>query len=145
MNIRRSKPFYGWVIVTVAALVAFSSGPGQSYTFSVFIDSMIDEFNLSRTDISGLYAIGTGISAAMVMVVSRLADKFGPKAMIMITVSCLTLSCMGMAFVTGSISFFLAFAALRAFGQGSVPINATLITAQWFVRMRGRAMAIMGL
>lgn len=145
MNIRRSKPFYGWVIVVVAALVAFSSGPGQSYTFSVFIDSMIAEFNLSRTDISGLYAIGTGISAAMVMIVSRLADKFGPKAMIIITVSCLTLSCMGMAFVTGSISFFLAFAALRAFGQGSVPINATLITAQWFVRMRGRAMAIMGL
>lgn len=145
MNIRLTKSFYGWIIVTVAALVAFSSGPGQSYTFSVFIDSMIAEFNLSRTDISGLYAIGTGISAAMVMVVSRLADKYGPKAMIIVTVSCLTLSCMGMAFVTGGISFFLAFAGLRAFGQGSIPINATLITAQWFVRMRGRAMAVMGL
>ena len=79
------KPFYGWIVVGVAALVAFSSGPGQSYTFSVFIDSMMLDSGLSRTDLSTLYAVGTGLSAGVVMVVSRLADKFGPRLMIVLT------------------------------------------------------------
>jgi len=140
------KPFfYGWVIAGIAALVAFSSGPGQSYTFSVFIDSMILDLGLSRTDISVLYAVGTGFSATMVIIVSRLADKYGPKIMIVLTATCLFLACVGMAFALSAIAFFVAFSALRAFGQGSTSINATLITAQWFVRMRGRAMAVMGL
>jgi MFS family permease len=34
---------------------------------------------------------------------------------------------------------------LRALGQGSMSINATLLTAQWFARLRGRAMAVVGL
>ena len=125
--------------------MAFSSGPGQSYTFSVFIDPMIVDLGLSRTDISVLYAVGTGFSATLVIIVSRLADKFGPKIMIVLTATCLSLACVGMAFAAGGLAFFTAFAALRAFGQGSTTINATLITAQWFVRMRGRAMAVMGL
>ena len=29
--------FYGWIIVAVANLGIFSSGPGQSHTFSVFV------------------------------------------------------------------------------------------------------------
>lgn len=32
-----------------------------------------------------------------------------------------------------------------ALGQGSMPVNGTLLVAQWFVRYRGRAMAIMGI
>ena len=39
----------------------------------------------------------------------------------------------------------MSFAALRALGQGSLTINATLLVNQWFVEKRGRAIAIMGL
>ncbi len=139
------KPFYGWAIVAVGAVVAFCSGPGQSYVFSVFLDSIIESTGISRTNISLLYAIGTGVSAIMVATVSRLADRFGPRLMLIVVATALGTACFGMAFAAGSISFFLAFAALRALGQGSLPINATLLTATWFVSRRGRAIAIMGL
>ena len=42
----------------------------------------------------------------------------------------------------GAFVIFLAFSALRALGQGSMTINGTLLTAQWFVRRRGIAVAI---
>ena len=138
-------PFYGWVIVAVGFLIAFSSGPGQSYVFSVFLDSIIEETGLSRTAISGLYAVGTGVSALMVAFVSRLADRVGPRLVVIFVAGALGAACFGMAFAHGFVAFFLAFAALRALGQGSTPINATLMTAQWFVVRRGQAMAIMGL
>ena len=138
-------PFYGWVIVAVGFLIAFSSGPGQSYVFSVFLDSIIEDTGLSRTAISGLYAVGTGVSALMVAFVSRLADRVGPRLVVIFVAGALGAACFGMAFAHGFVAFFLAFAALRALGQGSTPINATLMTAQWFVVRRGQAMAIMGL
>jgi MFS family permease len=129
----------------VGTLIAFSSGPGQSYVFSVFIDSLIADTGFSRTNISALYAVGTGISAVMVMMVSRMADRYGPRLMVGLVAFGLGLACFGMAAASGPIAFFIAFAALRALGQGSMPVNATLLAAQWFVRYRGRAMAIVGL
>jgi len=139
------KPFYGWAIVAVGALITFSSGPGQSFVFSVFLDSIIHDTGLSRTTISALYALGTGFSAVLVFFVSRLADRYGPRLTVVLIALFLGTACFGMAFAKGFIAFFLAFAALRALGQGSLPINATLLTAQWFVRRRGRAMAVIGL
>ncbi len=126
-------------------LITFSSGPGQSYVFSVFLDSIIKDTGLSRTTVSALYAVGTGVSAALVLLVSRLADRYGPRLTVAVVALALGTACFGMAFATGFVAFFLAFAALRALGQGSLPINATLLTAKWFVRRRGRAMAVVGL
>ena len=64
--------FYGWFVVGAAAVVIFSSGPGQSYVFSVFIDSIIEDTGLSRTGISVLYLASTLVSAVLVTFVSRL-------------------------------------------------------------------------
>lgn len=141
----KNKPFYGWAIVGVGALVAFSSSPGQSFIFSVFIDDLIEDTGLSRTAISSLYAIGTGLSAFMVFTVSRLADRYGARTTLLAAATGLGLACLAMSQARGALAVFIAFSALRALGQGSMSINATLLTAQWFIRKRGRAMAIMSL
>lgn len=139
------RPLYGWWIILVGSMVAFSSGPGQSFTFSVFIDSIIEDTALSRTAISTLYAVGTGLSALMVVMVSRLADRYGARTTLIGAAIGLGLACFAMSAARGPLLVFSAFAALRALGQGSLTINSTLLVAQWFVRRRGRAMALMGL
>jgi MFS family permease len=138
-------PFYGWFIVAVGALASFSSGPGQSYSFAVFIDALIADTGLSRTTISALYAVGTSVSAGLVYLVSRLDDRYGVRRVLPLVALAMGLACFGMAASTGFFSFFLAFAALRSLGQGSMSIHGTLLVAQWFVRKRGRAMACVGL
>lgn len=45
----QSPFFYGWIIVGLSALTFFFSGPGQTYSVSVFIDSYIAEFSWSRS------------------------------------------------------------------------------------------------
>ena len=137
--------FYGWVIVLTAALVAFSSGPGQSFVFSIFVDSMIEDTGFSRSTISGLYAVSTGVSALMVLAVSRLADRWGARLNLILVGVAFGAACFGMAFSVGLVAFYLSFAGLRALGQGSLTINAVLLVNQWFVTRRGRAIALMGL
>jgi MFS family permease len=142
---RRSLPFYGWLIVLAAALTTFSSGPGQSYTFAVVIDPILAETGFSRTLLSTLYAGGTAVSAAMTLVVGRLVDRLGARRMLAVVALLFALACVGLSRAQGVLGLFLGFAALRALGQGSLPVIATLLTAQWFVRYRGRAMAMVTL
>lgn len=142
MKTSRKRPFYGWVIVAVATLITFSSSPGQSFGFSVFLDSIIEDTGLSRTVVSGLYAVGTGLSAAMVMFVSRMADRYGPRRTLGLVAVALGVACFGMAWSYHVVVLFISLAALRALGQGSIPVHSTLLIAQWFVKYRGRAVAI---
>jgi MFS family permease len=140
-----TRLYYGWVIVVIGAFVAFSSGPGQSFVFSVFIDSMIEDTGFSRSTISALYTVSTGVSALMVAVISRLADRWGARSNLILVGFAFGAACFGMAFSAGFAAFYLSFAGLRALGQGSLTINATLLVNQWFVTKRGRAIALMGL
>ena len=137
--------FYGWAIVAASGLVVFSSGPGQSYVFSIFIDSIIADTGLSRPGISALYMASTGVSAVLVAIVSRLAERYGPRAMLVAIGLGFGGACFGMATATNIVLFYIAFASLRALGQGSLTINAVLLVNQWFVSRRGKAIAMMGL
>ncbi len=140
-----NRIFYGWFIVAAAGLVVFSSGPGQSYVFSVFLDSIIEDTGLSRTGISVLYLASTIVSALLVTIVSRLSDRYGPRMMLVAAGLGLGAACFGMATATHILVFYLAFAALRALGQGSLSINCILLVNQWFVSKRGLAVGLMTL
>ena len=50
-----------------------------------------------------------------------------------------------MATASNVLLFFIAFADLRALGQGSLSINCILLVNQWFVSLRGRAVGLMTL
>ncbi len=138
-------PFYGWAIAATALTAVFASAPGQSYGFSVFIDSILAATGLSRTELSALYALGTGVSAITTVVVGRLADRWGTRVVLVSVGLVFGCACFLMAIAQGPLTVLLGFAALRALGQGSLAILATLLIAQWFVRYRGRAMAIVQL
>ncbi|MGH2597878.1 MAG: MFS transporter, partial [Dehalococcoidia bacterium] len=139
------RPFYGWGVVGVCSVVAFCTGPGQTQVFSVFIDPLIEDLGISRTLISALYMAGTAASAATVLGIGRLTDRFGGRRMLIAVALAFGLACLGMAAVRGPVTLALSFAALRALGQGSLSIIANLLVAQWFVRYRGRAVAIVWL
>ena len=111
--------------------------------FSVFIDSIIEDTGLSRTGISVLYLASTLASAVLVTFVSRLADRYGPRIMLVAAGLGLGAACFGMATATNILVFFIAFASLRTLGQGSLNINCILLVNQWIVSLRGRAVSVM--
>ena len=123
-------------------MATFCSGPGQSFVFSVFVDPILADTGISRVYLSTLYAFGTGVSAAMVVLVARLVDRFGARMMLAGIALALGIASFGMSLAAGPLALFFGFAAMRALGQGSLPVTATMLTAQWFVKRRGRAMAV---
>ena len=67
--------FYGWIIVAIANLGIFASGPGQSHTFSVFVGPIGNDLNLSSTSIASAYGFATLIAALMLPYMGRIIDK----------------------------------------------------------------------
>lgn len=125
--------------------LAFASGPGQSFMFTVFINPIIEDTGYTRTTLSSVYAAGTVVSALAVMLVSRLCDSYGPRLMLITIGLVLGASCMAMSAASGVIAMGIALALLRGLGQGAMPVNGSLLVSQWFVLHRGRAMALIGL
>lgn len=104
-------------------MVAFSSGPGQSYVFSVFVDPMIEDTGFSRSGISTPYGAGTAVSAVMISIVSRMADRYGPRRVLLAVGLGLGAVCFPMAAAQSIVVFVIAFSAVRGLGPGSMPVN----------------------
>ena len=81
----------------------------------------------------------------MVAMVSRMADRVGPRRVLLFVGTALGMVCLILATAQALVVFLVAFAGLRALGQGSLPVNGTLLIAQWFSRYRARAVAVMSL
>jgi MFS family permease len=149
---RESRPwparlpfFYGWIILPSAALAMFVSGPGQTFSVSLFVDPLIDEFGWSRTAISGLYTAGSLTAASSMLGIGWLLDRFGARVVLAGVGVMLGLAALWMSEVTNQLGVYAGFSALRMFGQGSLGLVPSSLVALWFVRKRGRATAIAGL
>ncbi|MBX0359688.1 MFS transporter [Halobacillus sp. Nhm2S1] len=150
MNNNRGQPirtpfYYGWVVVMIAGLSVFFSGPGQTYSISIFIDYYIEDFEYSRSLVSGIYSAATLLAGITLFMMGRLIDRFGQRAMMVAIGSCLALALFWNAFLLGPIMMFFGFFMIRLFGQGSMTLIPNTLVPQWFIRKRGRALSIMAI
>jgi len=143
--ISRTPFFYGWVILAVSALAIFISSPGQTFSISVFIDPIISELGWSRTLVSSLYTAGSLTAGVAVILVGRLLDRYGARIMLLTVGVLFGLAALWMTTVNHPVKLYFGFAALRTLGQGSLGLITSTLIALWFVRLRGRAMAIGGI
>lgn len=145
MKVRFQGIYYGWIIVFLAALGSFFSGPGQTYSNSIFIDEYINTFGWSRSEISGIYSGATLAAGLLMMVVGRYVDKFGQRQMMVVVSVILGLSCLFNSIVQNIWMLGIGFFLVRLFGQGSMSLIPNTLVPQWFIKKRGRAMSFMAM
>ena len=134
--------FYGWVILGVTGMGMFTSGPGQTYAVSLFVNPMIEDLGWSRTTVSGLYTAGSLTAAAGMFFVGRLLDRYGARIMLPVVVILFGFALMFISNASQPLQLYAGFAAIRTLGQGSMTLIPTTLVALWFLRFRGRVMAL---
>jgi MFS family permease len=137
--------FYGWVIVMVSALTMFFSGPGQSNSVSVFVDSYIEEFGWSRTMVSGMYSTGTLIAGLLMGGVGGIFDRLGHRKSTTAVAILFGIACFWMSRVESIVMLFVGFFLIRLLGQGSMGLSSSTLVPQWFVSKRGVALSLVSL
>ncbi len=134
--------FYGRVILALAALIMFASGPGQSHTFGVFLLPISRDLGISHTSISSAYAFATLAAAFGLPFVGRIVDREGVHRTLIAIVVAFGAAAIAFGAVSGFILLTLGFGLLRFLGQGSLMLCANNLTSQWFDRRRGIALGL---
>jgi MFS family permease len=139
---RPATEFSGWRIVALAAFALGMTGPGQTAGVSVFVDPMMATLELTRSQVSGAYLVGTLGGAIAMPRVGRLIDDRGARLTMAIVGGAFGVVLAAMAGVTGLITLTLGFVGIRTFGQGGLSLVATTSVAPWFDRRRGFAIGV---
>ncbi|MEX0760869.1 MAG: MFS transporter [Dehalococcoidia bacterium] len=142
---KRTPFFYGWVIVAAAGSTNFVRNSAATLTIAVFVFPMNEDLGWSRSLIVGAAAAG-GIAAMFASPIAGwLLQRFGPRALLTGSVLALGLSILSIRWVGAPAAFYLAYGVGRVIFASPVQIGAATVVAQWFIRRRGRATAILGL
>src|SRR5262245_56891372 len=143
---KKKSIYYGWIIVVVGFLAHIASGFSISSTLSVFLKPLSADLGISRGMFSLIRSGEILIGAATAPIVGTLMDRFGGRWLMAAggLISGAGFIWLGQA--RDYIQFMLVHWLLITPGDslmGSMVISVSI--ARWFVRMRGRALAIAGM
>ena len=137
----RSRIFYGWWIVVAAFLNLFFAVGIVFYGFPVFYPSLIESLHFSRQQATTGMFLGFAAAAPLLgLVVGALIDRLGARLAILIGTGFVGAS----LFLMGGIHtltqyYLLCFTEVLGYVSAG-PIANQVLVANWFRKMRGRAM-----
>jgi MFS family permease len=134
--------FYGWVIVAVVFLRAFTTG-GALWTTGILSVAMHDDLGWSRTVIFAGITLSTLGAAITGIFWGQFMDRSGGARVLTMASSVIAAAClMSVAFVQEPWQFLLIFGVVNGIlGVGPAQLLMAAIVPKWFIRKRGRAMA----
>jgi sugar phosphate permease len=143
---KKKSIYYGWIIVVVGFLAHIASAFSISSTLSVFLKPLSADLGISRGAFSLIRSGEILIGAAAAPMVGTLMDRWGGRWLM---AAGGLISGAGFIFL-GQARDFTQFMLVRWLLispgdslMGSMVVNVSI--SRWFVRMRGRALAIAGM
>ncbi|MHA7850999.1 MFS transporter [Roseovarius sp.] len=128
--------------LSAGVLLTFLSSFGQTFFISIFAGEIRSEFGLSHGQWGGIYTLGTGLSALVMVWAGGLTDRFrvrvlGALVLLMLMAACLFMALNPVWWLLPAVIFTLRFA-----GQGMTSHIAVVAMSRWFIATRGKALSI---
>jgi MFS family permease len=118
---------------------------GLRAAFGVYIKPMEAEFGWTRSALSGVAAVSLLLLGAVGPLVGRVADRWGPRRVIIASIVVLAGGAIGSAFVHSLWQLYVTIGLLMAVGAGGVAMSTgASVIARWFEGRRGLVMGIVG-
>jgi MFS family permease len=127
--------FYGWYIIAASWVMLFLV---NAVSVGIFFKPILDEFGWDRATLSGIYTLAMLLFAAVTPFIGRAIDRFGPKAMLYVTLVTQTLS----SAVFGLAQGLWSVLAGRFLYEAKALQASQVLINRWFVGGRGRAQGI---
>ena len=136
------KIFYGWYIVGAGFFANVASAFALASTLSIFLKPLTADLGVSR-GVFSLVRSGEGlIGAGVAPLVGQLVDRYGGRWLLAIGAVIVGVGYLLLGQVESFTQFVvvrLTFVTLGDAMMGSMVVN--IVIAQWFLRLRGRALA----
>lgn len=129
-------------MLALAAATVFMSAPGQSFSVAAFVDPMLFELGIGRTQYTFAYMTATLIGGFSLPFVGRQVDRFGARCVLPLVAAGLALACGWMSALRSLTGLYVGFTLIRCLGQGSLTLISNWIIGEWFQSRRGLAAGI---
>lgn len=126
-------------------LLTMFSGFGQTYFISIFAGEIRAEFGLTHGQWGGIYTLGTGASAVVMVWAGALTDRFRIRSLAIVILPLLMFACFFMAGARAVWLLPFVIFSLRFTGQGMMSHLAVVAMSRWFIATRGRALSVANL
>jgi MFS family permease len=127
----KAKLFYGFVIAIASFFVLFSAY-GVRFAYGVFFKPMAHELGFNAATTSAAYAISFFLEGVFSLVSGGLADRFGPRIVLSISIILVALGYCMMPMVHSRWQLFLIYGVVIGVGMGAMFITLVSMTARWF-------------
>jgi MFS transporter, OFA family, oxalate/formate antiporter len=145
MPAAKARRFHGWIMLGVAVLMAVATMPGQTVIAALFNDSYRQALDLSITQLSAAYTIGTLLAAVPISWVGRMADRHGLRLVTGVVAIAFALALLLLSQVRGVVMLGVGFFLIRCLGQGCLSTLSGHVIAMWFERRLGMAHAVVSI
>lgn len=134
------KWYYGWNIVLAASLMALFTA-GFRMSFGPFFLPILDDFGMTRTDLSMIIAVGMFVFGVGMPLAGYLESRIGPKKVLILGACIIFVSSLWMVLSKDAMNLLFSFGIFLSIGLALTgQVTLTPILVQWFVRKRGQAL-----
>jgi MFS family permease len=134
--------YYGWRIAFTLAFTETISWGILFYAFTVFMTPMEKELGWSRAELTGGFSVALLVMGALAYPVGTWIDKHGSRALMTLGSICAALLVVLWSQVNDVTTFYLIWGGIGACGAAVLYEPAFAVIAVWFVKKRGRALAV---
>ena len=143
-NSHRTKTFYGWYIVAgLASVGAVSAGMG-GVNFGLFIPPMSEELGIKHAVFGWTQTARLVGYSTSSFLIGRILDRYGARIPMAIAGGFMALAMVGLSLITTDwqLVAILCFIGVIGMQGGGGNLYQSVPLSRWFIRLRGRAMAV---
>jgi MFS family permease len=138
----KSRVYYGWIMLLLAAAAMVGTLPGRTQGLGLVTEPLIADLALSRVDYAQLNLWATLIGSVFAIGIGRFIDRIGTR----IVLTCVSLALGAIVCLMSEARSFWALAIAvtltRGLGQSALSVISLAMVGQWFVRRIDTAMAV---
>ncbi|WP_066299279.1 MFS transporter [Bacillus sp. FJAT-29937] len=132
--------YFGWYIVIAASVIVLLT-TGLRMGIGPFVNPIMDELKLSRTEFSLIVSAGMIVYGIGMLLAGILLKTFHTRFVLLVGLAIVCISIVWTVNSNGMLSFLLSFGVFLSIGLSFLSsITLSPIVSKWFVRQRGKAL-----
>ena len=139
------RPYYGWVVLMVAALAMVGTLPGRTQGLGLITEPLLRDLGVERMQFAQINLVATLIGSIFCFGIGGLVDRLGSRSVLTCVALLLGAVVLALSRVESTAALLILVTLTRGLGQSALSIVSLALPGKWFRRRLTGAMGVYAL